>query len=92
MPPFQSINLAAPAEVIEVAGKAFRLGALPSQSRPLLAGEEILNDRVKLEPGSRLVLQVRGGERLVVEVGPGGAKTYFFHVVDEKQVRSKIDM
>ncbi len=92
MPSFQSVHLAAPARAAEVAGGVYRLGPLPDMRRPLAAGEKIENDRVLLDPGARLILQVEGGERLTLDVGGSQGRTYFFHVVDAERVRISVAM
>ncbi len=92
MPSFQSIHLAAPARVAEVVGAVYRLGPLPDMRRPLAVGEKIENDRVLLDRGARLILQVEGGERLMLDVGAPQGRTYFFHVVDTERIRISIAM
>jgi len=92
MPSFQSIHLAAPARVTEVVGAVYRLGPLPDMRRPLAVGEKVENDRVSLDPGARLILQVEGGERLTLDVNALQGRTYFFHVVDAERIRIFVAM
>lgn len=90
MTKFHSINLARAATVAELSGSAVRLGALPSQAKALSSGERIENDRVRVEPGTRLVLQVEGGERLTLEVAGSEPRIYFFHIVDEEGIGHRL--
>ena len=92
MPPFHSIHMAAPAHVREIRGGAELLGALPSQKSDLKTGQVLENHRIALAPGTRVLLEVEGGEQLPLEAPAGEPRTYFLHVIDPERIRQAVAM
>ena len=92
MPPFHSIHIAAPARVTKVGGEVFLLGALPKHRKPLEPGTRIENDRIEVAPGGHVVLEVEGGEQLVLDTPGGDTRVYFLHVIDPERIRQNVNM